>query len=162
MNNSSFVYNSNAGVVPFGVKQNKSDSDNPKGTGKVEALEAILRTATINQKEQQAVKQAPPDHRKQALRNSLRYPTDDTQTYKQASNALGDYSNLTKQMQGVSQSAERALELTTLESKKNLSKIQSTNDSMLFLANQIGLESASSRQFKRRVKFNRMSGQTML
>jgi hypothetical protein len=161
---SSFATSSaNLGLVPFGVKQNKKAQDG--GSSKVNELEAVLRAQVVNQKEQFASPDAGQqlagsNPRKRILSDSLYLGKD--AMYKKYSNHLADYANISKQMDGLSDSALRALELSTLESKKELYKLQQTNSDLSMVASQFGLETASDRQFRRRKKINRMSGQTSL
>ena len=162
---SSFATSSaNLGLVPFGVKQNNKQKGGATST-KVNELERVLRAQVINGKEQFASpdagqKLAQSDPRKKMLSDSLYLGKDDM--YKKYSNHLADYTSLSKQMSGVSDSAVRALELSTLESKKELYRLQQTNSDLSMVASQFGLETASDRQFKRRKKINRMTGQTTL
>lgn len=162
---SSFATSSaNLGLVPFGVKQNNKQKGQAP-SAKVNELESVLRAQVINEKEEFASPDAgqqlsQSDPRKKKLSDSLYLGKDDM--YKQYSNHLADYTNISKQMSGVSDSALRALELSTLESKKELYRIQQTNSDLSMVASQFGLETASDRQYKRRRKINRMTGQTAM
>lgn len=154
---------SNLGLVPQGVKQNSTD-EGGKG-GKVAALEAVLRG---EQKEKQATFAAPHgtqqpiegDPRKRALNNSLYYGHDEM--FKRYGNELADYNSVSSQVTTINNSAVRALELSTLESKRELARLSRTNNDLNMVASQFGLEVASGRQFKRRKQINRLSAQTLV
>lgn len=142
------ISQANLGLVPPGVKQ-ASDKSGPKIAAKVAGLETLLRKQTT---ERQNLTNAPgstqvPNGRHRQLQSSLRYGNDTL--YNRYDNHLASFTTQTDQILGVASEAERALQLSTLESKRDISKIQQSNDNLSMLASQRGLLSASARQVKR-------------
>ena len=149
----SFVTSSaNLGLVPPGLESKQIREKQATSSGKLEALEGILRQNTKNR---QDLVNAPgfsqqTNPRMEAVRNTLRYGDDDM--YRRYDNYLGDYQRQNSQVMGVADEAERALQLSTLESKRELQKMQDSNTTLQMLASQRGLHAASERQVKRSQK----------
>lgn len=149
---SSFVTaKNNLGLVPPGVKQN-DDKKKTNTSSKVQGLEALLRKQTVDR---QNLVNAPgstqtPTSRHRQVQSTLRYGNDDL--HARYDNYLANFDSQTKSIMGVASEAERALQLSTLESKRDLSKIESSNANLSMLSSQRGLVSASARQVKRAKK----------
>jgi hypothetical protein len=149
----SFVTSSaNLGLVPAGLESKQTMDSKSKGSGKMEALEGILRKNTTDR---QNLVNAPmstqqPNMRHEQIRSTLRYGNDDL--YKRYNNHIGDYKLQNDQVTGVADEAERALQLSTLESKRELKKLEDSNQTLSMLASQRGLHAASERQVKRNKK----------
>jgi hypothetical protein len=141
----SYISSGKISMIPAGQETKNDTKTSSKSLG---GLEEALRG---DAKEKNNVVDAPAatqhsTSRHEQIRSSLNYGNDDM--YQKYHNYLADYSNITKQTQGTASEVERALTLSTLNSKKELSKLQQTNDNNRMLSTSFGLHSASERQYK--------------
>ncbi len=129
---------------------------------KVEALSDILRGNVMKKDEQisapQSTQTATPAQHK--LQSKLGILTEDNQLG-QAANALGNYSHVTAQQNNASLESARAMNVQTLNSQDDISRIVGANSAYSLLANQFSLNQVENRAFKKYKKsnYNKMASQ---
>ena len=141
------------GLVPRGVKQSGGTHEDA-GSSKVASLAELLKG---EQEQQSEVMRSQGGTEERTARHSKPLTANDT-GYRKLGSSLGDFRLLSSQMTQLNNNAARAMELSTLESKKELSRLTGANSSGL--ASQFGLMEASKRQVKRRTKVSRLGAQT--
>jgi len=140
------------GLVPMGVKQN--DEKESKGGGKVASLEALLKD---KQEDRNEVMRSQGGSQERTSRHPRPLTANDS-GYKKLGSAVGDFRLLSMQMDSLNSNASRAMEISSLESKKELARLTGSNG--LGIAGQFGLMASSERQFRRHMKVSRLGVQT--
>jgi hypothetical protein len=139
----------NLSLVPRDLMTQQSKDDAKGQSTKVSGLEAMLRKE-IQKKHQEVNAPTSTQHttsRHEAVRSKLKWENDSL--YKRYDNHLGNFNMQTQQIRSANDEAEKALEVSTLESKRALGKIENSNNNLSMLASQRGLFAASNRQEKR-------------
>ena len=142
------------------MQRGNNVKDGPANSGKIEALEAELRSDTIEQKESlssELAGNASQPTKGQGIR--LEAIGEQQASFKSRSNPLGDYTNLLKQMEDDMAGASNAMLYSTLDSKKETLKMASADDQYNMLASQFNLDHRSEQSVKRAKKLKRLSSQ---
>lgn len=139
-------------------KLQKTKPANPK----VEALSAILRQNVMNKDEVISAPESTqkPTPRQYQLQSKLGILTEDNQLG-QAANALGNYTAVTDQQNNASLESARAMNIQTLNSQSDLSRISGANSAYSLLANQFALNQVENRAYKKykKTNYNKLASQ---
>jgi len=150
----SFIITENMGLVPLKTDSKQKDVVG----GSLSKLEAVLKAQEIDRRELFDAPGAPQkaNAKQQHMKNL--YVQEDTQlnAYK---NSLGDYSNIASQMRTDNDNAVRSMNVSTMQSADEITKISNQNFIYNGLASELGLLHASERQYKKSKKVNRLSSQ---
>ena len=148
-------------LVPIGSrKKQKPSEDTLEASGeKCSDLENVLRQQKIEMKQEteNSGGTLPNEQQKQDI---TKYVQQDGLVHKFA-NELGNYSNVTSQMSHLNYEFVRAMDVSTLDSKSELYRVDQLNNSMVgqMLASQHGIMHASKKALKRNAKVHKLSTQ---
>ena len=139
----------NLNLVPIGVKQGneKKAPKAPIGNEQLEKLDDYLRDKTITEKETEVNGMVLPQ------------PTYRDNHFNNLDSKLGNYNSTTNQQFNLDSDITQAMAANTIQSKKDLWRIQQLNQNTMMLTNPFGLVEASKRQYRKGQKVHRLSQQ---
>ena len=152
----SFINTENLGLVPIDHASRKNDK--PQVESSLAKLEKVLKDQEIKKRELFAAPKSSqtPNEKQRRLEHLYLREDDQMNNYK---NSLGDYSMIAKQMDDDRDNAIRSMNVSTLQSAKEVTKLANQNLNYMALASEFGLIAASDRMYKKSKKTNKLSAQ---
>lgn len=130
----------------------------PPSSAKLSALEEELRRNTMQERtEQTSQAQGTSQQGTDEQRSMIARFDPQNKTFNTYGNVLGDYDTILKQMQTDVTGASTEMELSTLESKKETTRMALDGSHYLMLSHQFGLNANSARVLKKAKKHSRLS-----
>ena len=138
----------------------KTKREEPQQSNKLDALEAELRSESKSSQQQQDSQlagnaAAPTPDQRQKLQQ---YAPRDA-GFRYFGNKLGDYSGLLSQQREDAARFTQPMLASTLESQKESHKLASANTQLNYLSSQFGLNTRSTRVWKKAKKYPKMNNQ---
>ena len=138
----------NLNLIPIGVKQsNEKKARKEVGNQQLEKLDDYLRDKTITEKETEVNGMVLPA------------PTYRDANFNNLDSKLGNYDSTTNQQFFLDSDVAQAMAANTIQSKRDLWRIQELNQNTMMLTNPFGLVEASKRQYRKGQKVHRLSQQ---
>ena len=142
----------NTSLIPIGVRQG-NEPKKPKvvsaaDSGVLEKLDDYLREQTMEDKEEKL------------NGYPVQSPTYRDQNVNDTDSKLGDYTLTTSQQFNLNNDIAAAMAANTVQSKREIWRIEQLNNHSMQLASQFGLVEASKRQHKKGQKVHRLSQQS--
>ena len=136
----------NTNLVPVGVKQGKTVPKNDNDP--LDKLDEYLRDETMTSEEEK-------------LNGSiLPQPTYRDANYNNTDSRLGNYDSITSQQNNLDSDIAAAMAANTIQSKREIYRIEELNNSLSQIGSQFGLVEASKRQHKKGKAVHRLSQQS--
>ena len=135
----------NTNLIPIGVKQGKIAKTN---NNELDKLDEYLREETMTSKEEKLNGHVLPQ------------PTYRDKDYNNTDSRLGNYDSITSQQNNMDSDIAAAMAANTIQSKREIYRIEELNNSLSQIGSQFGLVEASKRQHKKGQKIHRLSQQS--
>ena len=141
------------------AKANPGEIGTKPSSDKLTQLEAELRNDTMKAKQEQNNQSAGGAQQptNEQRRMQMKYDPQ-TQDYNLYGNQLGDFSTLLKQMTTDVEGGTNAMQLSTLESKKEIVRLEDANEQWDMITSQFGLTSRGDKVVKKAMKTNKLDG----